>query len=524
VLVLDSAETNAATSLKARRIWWAVAWIGVAVGIFLRVYKLGSESLWFDEGYTAWMVSHSPPEIIHLIRADTAPPLYYLLLHGWANWFGRSEAALRSLSAVISIITLFIAVDIARKFLRNPAAIAIAVWATAISFLQIWYAQEARAYALMAMLGAGAFDLCLYHLAGKHRRSILPLAILIAAGMYSHNMMGTYVVGLLLTWLILPSEQSTRRRLGDIGITVALALVLYLPWVIGGLPNQMQLIRHRFWVEPLTAGGFFSGIAALMGVKQYWSWAALVDHLHISIGDSWRPALIAIALLIVSGVLSIGLQLGSRRREAVGLLVAAIFPPVTIAIYSVLATPLFMQKVLLPSAVLLPIFVLLPLGARWQPAIRNGAWIGASILLVLSGLTLYGHMAEDRKENWRQLAKVVSELPGKRRLIIFVANDGQLPFDYYYRAQAGAEETGVPAGFFNLNPPQTMRRMPEDGNLAPLESLLDSNHFDQVVLVIAHEGWGDPNQLTQQMLAKRWPIAGRTELNDLAVQWYQLGQ
>src|SRR5580658_805137 len=100
--------------------WWAVAWLGAAVGIFFRIYHLGAESLWFDEGYTAWMASHSPTEIVRLIRADTAPPLYYLLLHGWTVLFGRSESALRSLSTVSSILTLFIAMGIARRMLQNP--------------------------------------------------------------------------------------------------------------------------------------------------------------------------------------------------------------------------------------------------------------------------------------------------------------------------------------------------------------------------------------------------------------------
>ena len=190
MLVLEPGQATPATSAKMNRICWAIAWLGIAVGIFFRVHHLGSQSLWFDEGYTAWMVSHSPGEIIRLIRADTAPPLYYLLLRGWTDLFGRSEIALRSLSAVFSIITMFVALDIARKLLRNPVAIAAVAWAMALSFMQIWYAQEARAYALMALLGVAAFDFLLYHLAERGRRWLAPLAMTIAAAMYMHNMMG----------------------------------------------------------------------------------------------------------------------------------------------------------------------------------------------------------------------------------------------------------------------------------------------------------------------------------------------
>jgi hypothetical protein len=34
--------------------------MAVAFGVFIRCRHLGSKSIWFDEGYTAWLVSHSP--------------------------------------------------------------------------------------------------------------------------------------------------------------------------------------------------------------------------------------------------------------------------------------------------------------------------------------------------------------------------------------------------------------------------------------------------------------------------------
>jgi uncharacterized membrane protein len=491
--------------------------MGVAVGIFLRLHNLGSESLWFDEGYTAWMVGHSPAQIIDLIRADTAPPLYYLLLHGWTECFGRSEAALRSLSAVFSILTLFIAIDIARKFLRNPSAIAIAAWVLAISFLQIWYAQEARAYALMGLLATLAFDMLLYHVTAKRRGWIVPLALVIAAGMYTHNMMAPYVMGLLIAWMILPSEHSTRRRLTEIAIVVAIALIFYLPWAIRGLPAQMKLIRHGFWVDRLLPGDFLSAIAALAGVKQYWSWQRYFDRVHLPIGRGLVPASICACLLVASGILSIQMQGSERRRQALGLLVMALFAPTVIALYSVARTPLFMEKIFLPSAVLLPIFVLLPLPMQESKAIWAGAWVFTAFCL----LALCGHLAEDHKEDWRGAANFVSELPAERRLIVFVADDGQLPFDCYYRYRDGDQATGVPAGFFDLQPPRTMLRIPEDGDLAKLKARLDSGKFDQIVLIQSHQGWGDAQRLTETMLAKKYFFQGKKNLNDVVIQVYR---
>jgi uncharacterized membrane protein len=508
-------------STAKSRYWWAVAWLGAAVGIFFRVHNLGAESLWFDEGYTAWMATHSPGEIVRLIRADTAPPLYYLLLHGWTVPFGRSEIALRSLSTVSSILTLFIAMGLARRILRNQAAVAAATWLMGLSYLQIWFAREARAYALMGLFGVAAFDCVQRHLAERHRRWLIPLPLLVAAAMYTHNMMAPYVLGLLLAWLVLPSGHSTRRRMGEISLVIGIAALFYLPWVVLGLPAQMEMIRHSFWMDPLKARDLPGAIAALTGVKYFWSWTGLLDRMHIHTANGIVPMGILGCLLAGSAFTSIFRQTGARRREAIGLLTAAIFPLLAVALCSVIWTPVFGEKLFLTSATLFPIFFLLPLGMPLPRAKMRAAWCGAAILLLLTGLTLFGYYREIAKEDWRGIAKIVSELPAERRLIIFVANDGRLPFDYYYRYRAQDEATGVPSDFFDLDPPRTMRRVLGERDLDPLRARLASGDYDQIVLVLAHESWGDPDHLTRGLLRDRWQLAGQMELRDLAIEWYQ---
>jgi uncharacterized membrane protein len=134
--------------------------LAIVAGTVLRFAGIGRLSIWFDEGYTAWLVSHSPGEILRLVRADTAPPLYYLLLRYWIDLFGTSAAALRSLSAVLSVLALIVAVDVARQLLPRPPALAAAAWALALSFFAVWYAQEARAYSLMALRWTACCTTC----------------------------------------------------------------------------------------------------------------------------------------------------------------------------------------------------------------------------------------------------------------------------------------------------------------------------------------------------------------------------
>ncbi len=507
--------------LGYRRSWWIVTWLAFAAAIFIRCWRLGQQSLWFDEGYTAWLVSHPVEEIIRLVRADTAPPLYYLLLHGWTEIFGRSEIALRSLSTVFSILTLLLAIDIARRLMPNPAAVAATACAMGLSFMQLQYAQEARAYAMMAFGVIAAFDCLLRHVAARHRRWLIPLPVLFAAAMYTHNMAAPYVLALMLAWLVLPSGRPFSRRIGEIAVVIGIAGLLYLPWAIFGLPAQIQMIRRGFWAEPLSHYAVLADIASLAGVRQYWSSASVLNRIHVHILDGKGPLLMTMILLGLSGMLSIVLQQGWRRRLAIGLLIVALFPPLFVAVYSVLRTPLFLDKLFLPSATLMPIFALLPLSMRLSRPARRAAWAGAGVLLFLSAATLWGYHVEGKKEDWRSAAAAVSALPPAHRLIVFVADDGQLPFDYYYHYRRGDEVTGVPGGFFDLNPPRTMRRVTGPGDLAPLRSRLDANHFDQVVLLLAHQHWGDPNQLTKKLIDQRFSLSGRLDFYDVSVEWYR---
>ena len=219
-------------------------------------------------------------------------------------------------------------------------------------------------------------------------------------------------------------------------------------------------------------------------------------------------------------MVSILFQSGPRRRQAIGLLLAASFSPSVVALYSILRTPIFMDKLFLPSATLLPIFALLPLSMPLAPMARRFAWAGAALLLLFSAATLYGFHEEDNKEEWREVAATIAQWPAAHRLFVFVANDGQLPFDYYYHYRPGEEATGVPGGFFDLNPPRTMRRLYNPSRLASLRSRLDTEHYDQVVLMLSHQFWGDPNHLTQKLVASRFPLARQQDFYDVKIQWY----
>jgi hypothetical protein len=110
------------------------------------------------------------------------------------------------------------------------------------------------------------------------------------------------------------------------------------------------------------------------------------------------------------------------------------------------------------------------------------------------------------REPWRAACQYADESLPPNRLLIFVANEGELLFDYYRRDSDFTPKpqlTGVPRSFFAADPPQTMSRVRNDADLNSLRSVLDSASFDQIVLVESHYWFSDPDHRVRGELRGR---------------------
>lgn len=125
------------------------------VGAVPRFYGLDSRDFWFDESCTFIYVHNlfNWPAGSSLLTESTNLP-YYVLLRGWSSLFGDSEAAYRSFSALTSVLTIPL-LALAAFRLAGVWAGAICAAFAAFHPLHIYYAHEARAYALWVLLLAG---------------------------------------------------------------------------------------------------------------------------------------------------------------------------------------------------------------------------------------------------------------------------------------------------------------------------------------------------------------------------------
>jgi mannosyltransferase len=221
----------------------------VAASVLLRFWT--RSGLWLDEALTvdiARLPLHAIPEAL---KHDGAPPLYYYLLHFWMALFGQSNDAVRALSGIIAVLTLPVAWLCGQRFGGRAVA-----WTTLVLFASapfaVYYATEARMYALVILLTGCGF-LALQRALEKPRPGNLAAVAVVAAALLYTQYWSLYLVGMVGLWLIVSVVRDHRRGRPEDApwpalIAVAVGFVLFLPWV----PTFLYQSKHTAtpWAAP----------------------------------------------------------------------------------------------------------------------------------------------------------------------------------------------------------------------------------------------------------------------------------
>ncbi|MCC6545585.1 glycosyltransferase family 39 protein [Candidatus Sumerlaeota bacterium] len=208
----------------------------IALGCALRLCALGQEALWSDEYYTLMTAQEPTTKAVlsHVQLSDPHPPLYFLLMHGWMMLAGGGDVALRLPSALAGCVSLPLLWWLATMlFPGRRLASGVALLLFAVSPMQIWYAQEARVYALQATLELGMLSaLCAAWRrngeAGRINRTPVRLllgasGILAVLAVYAHY----HSAFLVLAYMILLAVwASSSRDLRPLLVTVMVAVVV----------------------------------------------------------------------------------------------------------------------------------------------------------------------------------------------------------------------------------------------------------------------------------------------------------
>ena len=295
------------------------SFIGLAViaALWLRWSGLDSQSLWLDEGITFWISRFSPKGIWHILQLDTSNPLYYILLHYWTGWFGASEFSIRALSATFAALSIPIFYQVTRKVVADRTSIVLAMMLYAVSFYQVWYAQEARCYALLVLLSLASVYLLMRCLEKGSLLRLSGLALCITASLYTHNIALFYLPGMAVMWLVYPAERPLRTRMRDAVVVFSLVTLLYLPW-IPTLRGQLHRAHAGLWVWVTVPKmrDVLDSLCVLSGIDTHTLQAMFRDQFHTSrlFGFwTWAPVVLVVFVLCILGGIATGRLHGSAQ-------------------------------------------------------------------------------------------------------------------------------------------------------------------------------------------------------------------
>jgi mannosyltransferase len=491
-----------------RRGFWLALTLVMALGMLLRWWDLGKQSLWFDEGYSAWVVSLPAHRIVQVIRNDVSPPLYYLVLRAWRGWFGESEAALRSLSVLAACLALPLLAHLAWRVTHRAIPTVIATLLAAFSVLQIQYAQEARSYGVASFLAVLSVYGVVRRLQG--RRAWLGLSLLAAgASVYLHNMMWFYLGALNLMFMVGPGEVKWRRRLAELVLMDGVVVLFYLPWM-KTLLAQREWLQGNFWAPVPSFGDLGRVLCAAGGIK----WMDLAGVL----GGSWFVVLLA--SVVFAGIAVLALVQKERPAVRWGLAFGAygLVPILMVFAHAQVSQSFFVEKVFTASTLAMPILAALALVGRG----RRVAIGLIALLLAGSLLSTWGYFRWERKENWREAVAYVNQFPRESTMVVFVGNEGELLYDYYTRRQGafGLYATGAPQGFMEKDPQRTIQRVTKSSDTDKLAQRIKRFGPQRVLLVYSHWQYSDPEQLTQQCIGRSLNWLGKKDFYWIEVHEY----
>jgi mannosyltransferase len=224
---------------------WLFVGASLAVAVVFRF--LTTSDLWLDEALTVNIAKLPLSDLEPALRKDGAPPLFYVLLHGWIQLFGSSDVAVRALSGVLGLAMLPLAYFAGRRLGgSDPVRRRWVAWTTVLvvasSPYAIRYSTETRMYMLTMVLVLLGY-LAIWR--ATEKPTFWPLAgvALVTAALLYTQYWAFFLLGIVAVtqlWVAWRNQGAARGAAVRILIALAVGGVLFLPW----FPTFVYQMQH----------------------------------------------------------------------------------------------------------------------------------------------------------------------------------------------------------------------------------------------------------------------------------------
>jgi len=478
----------------------------------LRIWLLGDQNLWWDEGLAIWAVRQSPLEMTLWTAGDVHPPLFFWLLQFFVRLGGESEFSARFLSLACGTCTVAALYALGRSLFNRS----IALWGAlllAVARFHVWWSQEMRMYIVATLWGVLSLYAFVRWLQVEGLLRLPPdrseggpknwarvaglLVLATTAGMYSLYLFVTVILIENFFFLVVLFRWQGRRLrslMRWIGLQLTAGL-LFLPWLV------LALSRMRSW-----------SVAEAFDFKVFLQLYGTLLALGISTYVERYLLLVLPFFLVVGGALwSIGrgrkceqAATASLRRDVPAAMLLVLFLVVPPAVVYALTRPrglFYAPRVEARYLVLFaPAFYLL-LAFSLAVLYRKQRWVSlvaTAFVAAVFAWSLPGHYSgRYLRDEHQTMVRIISAYAEPGDAVLLVSGNRYPIFGYYY-GRLPAEASRPPV--YNL-PQHASEISPE--NVETEVAALASDHR-RLWLAQVNAPMQDPQGLVPHWLDQRY--------------------
>lgn len=484
-------------------------------GVFLRLYHIGANSLWFDEvgtltsdSFASWLSSSG---YLHYNM-----PFYFLVTEAF-TLFGDSEALVRLPAAIFGALTIVYIFKIGRLCFNDRVALTAALIISVSSF-HVYYSQEARPYSLFMLLGIASTYYMIKALIEPRKKWWASYVIVAALGLYTHLFMAFVLVVhnifMLWHWRGTGSIKLRTWLVPQVSIVLLFSPILinygvYYLSIFQRTSETFQALHYNFGRPAPTV----STLAKIL-IQFFMSYfdirfvlpAAQPDMSAIGIIRYIVPHAVRIFLLFL--VLAGSFSLWKRSEYRTYGLLFLTYLAVPLLLMYMISYDLRILNLRYASFTFPAFCILIALGVDSVRNVKARTFllVGVVVVNLISLMNIY-YNPRYQKEQWRDVAAYIerSEEPGE--LILFNVDYIQVAFDHYY-------EGSVPSAGFDLG-----MDVNDDSAWHELQSTVEG--YKYVWLVLSHDfGTGE---VYRRALDEHWQVVDERKFKGIRVYRYKKG-
>ncbi len=442
----------------------------LSIGLFLRIYDLGSESIWLDESASVKFASLNLSQIFFL--SEKNPPLYNIILHWWINLFGDSEFSIRFPSVIYGSLSIFMMYKVGNQIFGKNVGV-LGSLLLGLSVFHIRYSQEARMYSLSFLLTLLSMYFFIRFLKNRSYKFLISYILFSVLLMYSH-IYGLFIIisqNIYLIVLFFSSKELFRLNIKRWILTQFLLIILFIPWIKVFIAQTFGVVKSGFWIPTpsllsiVKSFGAYSGgillfllflILLSFSIIKYEGIGSIIDRRNVfkSIKGCYRK----IRLSNINDILLLLVWLS-----------IPIILPFTISLFS---TPIYATKYTIVAS---PAFYLLIAKGINNISHKYLKPTIIGIIIIFSLVYVRGYYINVDKEQWRDVANYVDTNAKNDDLLLFNASYCQQVFDYY------SKKTGL-----------IKKRFPKAGRYVDKEVIKELaptvEGHKRVWIILAHSG------------------------------------